>query len=129
MSAGVRRALLAVLGLCAMPAMAVIGSNMPYANFTDKDHEIFKKALEGALDKGADGATLEWSNPETKARGQIKPLKTFERAGAPCRTVNIENHAKGLSASAPWTLCKTAPDKWSVVPADPPAKKDAAKKP
>jgi surface antigen len=119
MSAAGRRALLAMLAACAMPAAAIIGSDMPYANFTEKDHEIFRKALEGALEKGADGATLEWSNPETKARGEIKPLKTFERAGAPCRTVSIANHAKGRSATAPWTLCKKA-EKWTVVPADPP---------
>jgi surface antigen len=128
MSAAARGAVLAVMAACAMPAAAIIGSDMPYANFTEKDHEIFRKALDGALEKGADGATLKWSNPETNARGEIKPLKTFERGGAPCRTVSIFNHAKGREASAPWTLCKTA-DKWNVVPADPPAKKDAAKKP
>jgi surface antigen len=120
MSSAGRGILLAMLAACALPAAAVIGSDMPYANFTGKDHEIFRKALDGALEKGADGTTIEWSNPETKAGGEIKPLKTFERAGAPCRVVNIANHAKGRSASAPWTLCKTAPEKWTVVPADPP---------
>jgi surface antigen len=114
---------------CSTPAIAanIGGMDIPYANFTDKDRAIFHEALDRALDNGADGATLDWSNPETKARGEIKPVKTFDRAGTPCRTVNISNHAKGRSASGPFTLCKDAAGKWKLTPAE--AKAKAAPKP
>jgi surface antigen len=75
---------------------------------------IFREALDAALGKGADGAMVEWSNPETGAGGQIKPLKSFERDGKPCRTVSVANKAKGRKSSGEYTLCK--PDqKWLVT--------------
>ena len=126
-----RRDWTAVLLACALPAAAsTIGSDIPLANFTDRDQAIFRKTLDDALDKGADGATLKWSNPESKAYGEVKPLKTFERGGSPCRTVTIVNHAKGRSASNPFTFCK-AEGTWKLVPANPAkgAKTEPAKKP
>src|SRR5476649_357947 len=120
-SAALRRGLPAVLVACSMPAAfsQIMGKDVPFGYFTDKDTKIFQETLEGALEKNADGVSADWSNPDTKAHGQIKPLKTFERGGSPCRTATIANNAKGRSASGPFTFCKTAPGKWSLVPADP----------
>lgn len=111
----------ALLLAAALPAAAAnIGSDIPAAHFTEKDKAIFREALDGALANGADGATLEWSNPQTGAGGQIKPLRSFERDGKPCRTVSVANQAKGRKNAGEYTLCK-ADQKW--VMAKPEAKK------
>src|SRR5471032_1108221 len=117
-SAALRRGFLAVLVACSVPAFSqIMGRDAPFAYFTDKDTKIFQEALEGALDKSADGVSVDWSNPDTKAHGQIKPVKTFERGGSPCRTATITNNAKGRSASGPFTFCKATSGKWTLVPA------------
>jgi surface antigen len=121
-----RTFLIALLASCMPTLVAGIQDDIPYASFTDKDRAIFQKALDGALDKDADGKASAWSNPDTKARGEIKPVKSFQRAGSPCRTATITNHAKGRSATGPFTFCKEASGRWKVVPADPaPAKPPA----
>jgi surface antigen len=94
--------------------------DIPYANFTDKDREIFQEALDGALDKDADGRDRSWSNPATKAHGNLKALRSFEREGLPCRTLTISNSAKGRSASGPFTFCKQPAGQWKLVPTESP---------
>jgi surface antigen len=101
-----------------IPAFAAnIDKDIPYANFTAADKAIFQKALDGALDQGADGVTRSWTNADTNARGDIRPTKSFERDGRSCRTVTISNHAKGRSASGPFTFCKAATGKWGLATA------------
>jgi surface antigen len=109
--------LVAVLAAAA-PALA---SNLnfmkdtPYTHFTDEDHKIFNETLNDTLNNGADGESRAWSNPKTKAGGEVKPLKTFERKGTPCRTVYIANKAKGRSASSKYNFCKQASGTWALA--------------
>ena len=112
----------ALLVAAALPASAAnMGGDIPAAHFTEKDTEIFRAALDGALAGAADGATVPWSNPKTGAGGEIKPLRKFERDGKPCRTVKVANQAKGRTSSGEYTLCKSG-EKWLV------AKPEAGKK-
>jgi hypothetical protein len=109
--------LLAVLALAA-PAVASNISFMkdtPYAHFTKEDHKLFNEALNNILNSGADGDSRTWSNPTSKAGGELKVLKSFERKGAPCRTLSIANKAKGRSASGEYNFCKRADDQWKLA--------------
>ena len=100
-AAPVMLTLAAALGGPAPVLAANVDKDIPYANFTEADRAMFQQALDGALDKGVDGVTTTWKNAETKARGDIRPTKSFERDGRACRTLTISNHAKGRSASGP----------------------------
>ena len=85
----------------------------PIARFTDQDMALFTETLNGVLDDGADGEARSWSNPDTKARGEIKAIKSFERSAAPCRRLAIKNWAKGRSASGQYNFCKKATGEWA----------------
>jgi len=117
-------ACIAALVACSLPAGAAnIDKDIPLGNFSEQDLKTFRAALDTALDKNKDGENLHWANAQTKANGDVKPLKSFERGGLRCRTANIRNEANGRVASGPFTLCKSAEGKW--VLSEPP--KDAKK--
>lgn len=112
------RGLLVAVLAAAAPALAVnlnFMKDTPYTHFTDEDHKIFNQTLNDALNKGADGESRSWSNPKSKAGGEVKALKTFERKGMACRTVYIANKAKGRSANAEYNFCKQASGAWGLA--------------
>lgn len=118
LSAGISCGLLAAVLASAIPALAVNLSflnDTPFTHFTDEDHRIFSEALNNVLDKGADGETRAWSNPKSKAGGELKPLKSFQRNGAACRTVHIANKAKGRSAVTQYNFCRQASGTWALA--------------
>jgi surface antigen len=88
-------------------------NDSPIARFTDQDMQLFKLTVNAALDDGADGEVRSWSNPDTKAGGEIKAIKSFKRGEVPCRRVEIKNVAKGRSASGQYNFCKQATGKWA----------------
>jgi surface antigen len=87
----------------------------PVARFTDQDMQLFKETLNGVLDSGADGEARSWSNPDTKAGGEIKVIKSFERKATPCRKLDIKNSAKGRSASGQYNFCKKVTGEWALA--------------
>jgi surface antigen len=110
---------IAALIACSLPAIAAnIDKDIPLGNFTEQDMKDFRQALDFALEKNADGDSLHWASMKTKASGDIKPLKSFERGGLKCRTANVANEANGRTASGPFTFCKNKDGKW--VLAEPP---------
>lgn len=112
------RGLALVALVVAVPALAqniLFMRDAPYAQFTDEDHAIFNETLNDTLSRGAEGATRKWSNPKTRASGEMTPLKSFEREGRSCRTLSIKNKAKGLSASAKYNFCKQDTGKWALA--------------
>ena len=117
-SAYVRSGMLVAVLASAATAMAANMNFMkdaPYSKFTEEDRRIFNDAVQDTLNKGADGKAHAWSNPATKAGGEIKPLKSFDSAGVACRNVSIANKAKGLSAKGEYKLCKDASGKWALA--------------
>jgi surface antigen len=87
----------------------------PYTHFTKKDHEIFDAALQGMLKQGADGETRNWSNPDSKAGGSLKVIKSFKRGETACRRLSIANKAKGRSASGQYNFCEQATGEWKLA--------------
>jgi len=118
LNACICRGLLAAVLASAMPALAANLSflnDAPFTHFTDEDKKIFNGALNNALDKGADGETRAWANPKSKASGEIKPLKSFERSGAPCRTARIANKARGRSSVMEYNFCRQPSGTWALA--------------
>ena len=109
-----------LLAVCAV-ATPVAASNLsfmndtPYTHFTKEDHKIFNEALQDILQQGADGESRKWSNPASKAGGNLKILKRFERDQLPCRSVVIANKAKGRSASGQYNFCRQASGEWKLA--------------
>jgi len=111
-----RSGLLAATLAATAPALAfnwLFMQDTPYSHFTEEDHKIFDEAMNDILEKGADGETRTWSNPNSTAGGELKVVKSFERDGVPCRTLSIANKAKGRTASGEYRFCKQTPAKWT----------------
>jgi surface antigen len=118
LSASIRSGLLAAALSVAWPAAAQdmrFMSDSPFVHFTKEDHALFDEAMAEALDKNPDGQARPWSNPNTRASGQLKPLKSFDRNGLKCRRVYIASKAKGRTASGEYNMCKQASGKWAVA--------------
>ena len=109
--------LLAAFFLSAAPAMAQSNlgfmSDSPFSYFTTEDHKMFADARGDFLSKGADGESRKWSNPATKASGNMKIMKTFKHAGVTCRTLYLSNRAKGRAASGQYDFCEKTPGAWT----------------
>jgi surface antigen len=86
----------------------------PLAYFTDKDWSLFKDALYRALNDGADGAAVAWSNPSSGAGGEVTPLNTREVDGMRCRNTRLVSRAQGLNGQGEYLLCKTADGEWTI---------------
>jgi surface antigen len=87
----------------------------PYSYFKKEDKALFSKALNETLDKAADGEAKSWSNPNTKAGGELKALKSYEAKGLKCRTLHIANKAQGRANAADYNFCKQASGKWAIA--------------
>jgi len=110
------RNLLVALALAASSAFAAnVTDDAPIAQFKGKDRAMFDAALYGKIDDGKDGAKTTWSNPETKAGGEVRAVKSFQKAGVPCRTVHVANKAAGRTSSANYNFCKSAAGKWVLT--------------
>jgi surface antigen len=90
-------------------------THAPIARFTDHDMQLFKQTLNGVLDVGTVGEARTWSNPDTKARGEITAIKSFERDTVPCRRVAIKNWAKGRSALGQYNFCVQENGQWAAA--------------
>jgi hypothetical protein len=93
-------------------------THAPIARFTDHDMQLFKQTLNGVLDVGTVGEARTWSNPDTKARGEITAItaiKSFERDTVPCRRFAIKNWAKGRSALGQYNFCVQENGPWAAA--------------
>ena len=118
--------LLPIVMLLAMSTGAALASNVtfmrnsPLAKMTSEDLTLMRTAMREALNKGADGTSKRWDNPATGASGVVTPLKSYQREGAACRTVEIFNEAQGFSGRTRHDFCKQADGSWTApAPAKP----------
>lgn len=88
--------------------------NMPLRYMDDEDRALLWKAARESLDDSADGQTTTWQNPKTGARGELKPVATFEEEGRRCRDLEVANSAKGRSNRLVLTLCRQDDGDWKV---------------
>jgi surface antigen len=110
------RRTIAVIAFAAAPVLAVnLTDDAPLAHFKGKDRETFDAVLYAVLDDGKPGTTRAWSNPETRAGGQVKALKSFMRGESACRTVHVSNRAEGRTSAANYNFCKSAEGKWVLA--------------
>ncbi|HEX7811676.1 MAG TPA: RT0821/Lpp0805 family surface protein [Burkholderiales bacterium] len=104
-----------------LPALATAANifsarDLPVRYMTDEDREILKSAVAEVLARNKDGETARWENPKTGAHGDLTPRATFQRAGQPCRELEVANSAKGRDNRVVLTLCKQAEGDWKIEP-------------
>jgi len=108
---------LVVTAPAALPAHAFntqFMNNTPLSKMTTEDVTLFKAAVYAVLDEGADGSTRPWSNPKTRAGGEITAVRTFEERGESCRELEIANSAGGLTNRSLSTLCRVPGGNWRL---------------
>lgn len=116
-------------GMLASTALAAewrFMKDAPAEFFTKEDWNLFTAAYKKLLNEGKDGETAAWSNPATKASGQLTLVNTFEDQGLTCRTLKVSNQAKSRKATNNFKLCKQPDGEWKIPRSSP---KKAAPKP
>ena len=113
MQARLRIAMASLTLACVSAFASNLPGDAPIAHFKGKDKALFDEALNAVLDDPKDGTARNWSNPETKAGGEVKSVKSFTRGEAKCRTVNIANKAQGRTSDGPMNFCRSAAGKWT----------------
>jgi len=87
-------------------------SDAPIRYFTAKDSELMMSAVKDVLDKGENGVTREWKNPETGNFGSVTAVDRQIINSSICRHAVIKNNAKGNSASSRFLLCQDESGEW-----------------
>ena len=106
-----------IIGLCGFgqwtyAANMGVFADAPYSYFTEKDRQLFHAALDEALNTGKENELRAWTNPESGSRGEITPIKSFERAGKACRQAKIFNQARGRRNESLQVFCRKADGTW-----------------
>ena len=109
-----------LVALCA-PAAAQnwIGllKNTPAERFNDEDIRLFLDASKKAL--GSDtpaGESVQWRNPVSGSRGELKVVKLFTWQSHPCRQIRVTSEAGDRKGSNVLNLCQVE-GKWKVLSA------------
>jgi surface antigen len=95
----------ALLPGTALAANVLSIGDLPIRYMTDEDRNMLMAAVFGTLDRTPEGKTLRWENPKTGAHGDLTPRASFDRAGQPCRDLEVANSARGYDNRVVLTLC------------------------
>ena len=88
--------------------------DLPVRYMTDEDKDMLRSAVFGTLDQTPDGSTRRWENSKTGAHGDLTPRASFDRAGQPCRDLEVANSARGHDNRVVLTLCKQPDGEWRI---------------
>ena len=91
-----------------------IGSSIGQQMDTE-DQEAAGNAMQTALDKSPDNQTQTWQNPNNNHRGQIQPIRTYQRNGQPCREFCHTVWIGGRQEQVYGKACRDAAGDWRIV--------------
>jgi surface antigen len=80
---------------------------------TPADAKMLNRALNAALSAEKEGTEERWSNSESGASGSITFRREFQRAGAPCRSIQIKTTAQAITQGGVYELCRQPDGTWS----------------
>jgi surface antigen len=84
----------------------------PTSHFTEQDWDMAKSTAKNLMDSGKTGETASWNNAETGNGGSFTITGTTNRDNSPCVTLEIANHAKGMSGKGSYDFCKQPDGSW-----------------
>ena len=88
----------------------------PVASMSETDQALLRTTMKEALDSGQDGETLEWSSPDSDAKGSISLLDTHQDYGTTCRTIRAATTADGREGGGMYRLCLAEDETWRFAP-------------
>lgn len=102
--------------------MPILGQNtwflrsLPVGWLTDEDQQILWSTLMQALDDESDGASVDWSNPNTGNGGTLTVLDTHPDYDTTCRSVRMENYTREREGRGNTRLCLADDGNWRFAP-------------
>ena len=93
----------------------------PAERFQDEDWAAFLKQVYKTLDEAADNESRTWERAETRRRGELTVLRSYESKGRRCRELRIRNEGDGRKSDNTFNLCSVQ-GKWRLVASPRPAK-------
>jgi surface antigen len=87
----------------------------PARHFTDRDWEILQQQTQEVLSSATDGETVEWTNPDSGAHGEMTPQSAAAYQGMPCRSMKMVNHAGNVSAESTFDYCQRPDGTWGLL--------------
>ncbi len=84
------------------------------AHLNERDIDLARGALGRALTTSQLEVAQTWRNPDTRAGGEITPLRSFEQDGRPCRELKIDTRHPKARSQGVYTLCR-AGERWVVA--------------
>ena len=90
-------------------AGAVIGGRIG-----SKMDEADKLKAAQALESAKTGEHVAWTNPDSGARYDLTPTRTYESKGAPCRDFKVDAMVDGKPEQITGTACRQADGSWKT---------------
>jgi len=88
--------------------------NTPAERFTDEDRRLFLDASSKALSDTPAGQSVQWQNPASGSRGELKVMKVFTWRDLPCRQLRITSETTDRKGSSVLNLCQVE-GQWKLV--------------
>ncbi|HSE92291.1 MAG TPA: RT0821/Lpp0805 family surface protein [Methylomirabilota bacterium] len=79
-----------------------------------RDKRLAAEAQHRALESGATGQPVAWTNPDTGHQGSVTPVRTYQSAGTYCREFQSNVTIDGKSEKAYGTACRQPDGSWKV---------------
>jgi surface antigen len=105
-----------IFALCA-PAQAMnltFMKDTPITRLKADEVKAFRAFIEQTLSNGAEGATVEWSAPQTKFTSKVTPAAPFSDGALECRRAAIESAADDRQSKGTYTFCRKPKGEWSI---------------
>jgi len=93
---------------------ALIGANIG-ANVGRSMDDGDRMRAAQVLETSRTGQATGWVNPDTRNEYTVTPMRTYERAGAPCREYTMRAVVGGQPDTVYGTACRQPDGSWRVV--------------
>ena len=96
-------------------AQLLFGSRLGQAHYQGDDTKIIMRVGADMLRNAPDGESRPWSNPQTGNSGTITLLRSYKRAGLPCRDAQVNSQLKERSVVYVLPVCQVADGSWKIA--------------
>ena len=88
--------------------------NTAAERFNEDDLQMFLAAGRKALTQAKDNETVRWENPDTRARGELTVLRSFDWESHACKELRLYNEAGGRRDTSTLKLC-SVDGRWRLL--------------
>lgn len=81
----------------------------------ERDQQQHAQTYQQAMERAPAGEARSWSNPDSGNRGQITPVRTYQRDGRDCRDFTQTIYVDGRAETGRGTACRASDGTWQVV--------------